>query len=225
MLVNCSWNHFLKAVRKWVLNNSNISVRWFCDFKVMAGISDVCLRLTFSHSTLQGVGVRLALTGWGWKTLHALNLWRFSDLLGLWEGGSLCPPSVLCWLSWEGDTGFLLRSGTQCFLSKGFCLARLHQRVFGQGEQSFLETLKTTSSSIGLFRLSDEVFDVLCQALEGTKKKVSELRSRVVPSTCLHFLGFQVFNIHAFWCLICRCWWRLSLYSVEGERKTCSLPF
>lgn len=65
-------------------------------------------------------------------------------------------------LGWGGDMGFLLRSGTECFLSKGFCLARLYH-VFGQEEQSFLGTLKTTSSSIGLFRLSGEVFDVLCQ--------------------------------------------------------------
>lgn len=88
---------FLKAVWKWVSNNSNISVKCFCDFQVMAGsqISPVGF-----PPSVQRVRLILSVDGRQVSHLPALNL-HCSDFLGLWEGRSLCAPSALCWHCWE----------------------------------------------------------------------------------------------------------------------------
>lgn len=109
----------------------------------MAGISDVPLRLTFSHSTLQGAGVRLVLTSWGWKTGLRTACAEISGgsviCLGSEKEGVCVLHLFFADLGWGGVTGFLLRRGTEGFLSKGFCLARLHHMSLARESSLFLE--------------------------------------------------------------------------------------
>lgn len=53
---------------------------------------------------------------------------------------------------------------------------------FWPGRAIFSWNFKNSFFIIGLFRLSDEVFDVLCQGSRRHQETVSELRTRVAPS-------------------------------------------
>lgn len=109
---------FFEGCLEMTLNNSNISVRWFCDFKVMAGISDVRLRLTFSlyppGSRSKACPDQLGMEDKSPNCLH----WISGDSLFCLvseKAGSLCPPSVLCWLGLGRGHGFSLEEWNRMF--------------------------------------------------------------------------------------------------------------